>query len=133
MGNEESRFPDFRTVSEAHEAIQIVLTENPCFSYEAQTKLRELRSDIYKALDGETNVRISIFVRDIDEPFKFKINEGKEHLIINILRDEVRYQFGTARYWTKFFKEIAKLIKLTVGPLIKAATPSLLQMLSDDV
>lgn len=59
-------------MSEAHEIVNIILRENPYLSYNAQTLLRSLRDDIYGGLDGESSVRITIYVDGVaNSPFKF--------------------------------------------------------------
>lgn len=101
----------------------MILRENPNLPEEAKDKLRELRTDIYDGLDGETSVRISIYVMDEndDRPFEFIIGSGGRHLIVNILKDKVKYRFTTGRFWTRFCKGVANLFRSlfasTVGKL----------------
>lgn len=78
--------------------------------------LRDLRTEIYVALDHETNCRISIYLKDVnnDEPFKFKIGDGSEHLIVNILNDKIKYNFGSGRYWTRFRRRAASFFRSIV-------------------
>lgn len=54
----------------------------------AKTALRELRSCIYQALEGETSVRMDIYVKGENRgmPFKFRIGSGSVHM--NIYVDE---------------------------------------------
>lgn len=65
------------------------------------------------ALNEETSARISIYVEgeNNEEPFKFKIGSGSQHLIVNILNDKVKYRFSTGRYWTRFKRGAASFFK----------------------
>lgn len=79
--------------------------------------IRELRTDIYDALDGETSARISIYVGDEnkDEPFKFKIGTGSLHLIVNILNDKIKNKFSTRRFWTRVYTNATVIVKGVVA------------------
>ncbi|CAC5404454.1 unnamed protein product [Mytilus coruscus] len=97
---------EYRIVTEAHEAVDIILRDNPHLSKGPKDMLRELRTDIYDALDGETNARISIYVGDKneDEPFKFKIGSGSQHLIVDIFNDKVKHKFSSRSFWSRVYK-----------------------------
>lgn len=100
-------------MNEAHEAVDIILRENPYLSYGAQNMLRELRGDIYHGLDGERSARITIYVlgENSGAPFKFKIGGGSQHLIANISDNKISFSYSTGRYWTRFHRGVLGFFK----------------------
>lgn len=127
MGNSASQYSEYRSINEAHEAVQIILRENPSLSYEAQSMLQDLRTDIFQGLDGERSARIQIYVKDENNgnPFNFMIGRGKQHLIVHIKDDEIAYGFATGRYLTKFRRGAARffktIVRVTAGGLLSGA------------
>lgn len=62
-------------------------------------QLRELRTGIFEFLDGEKDVRITFYINDNE--YKYKIGNGKNHLVLNLIEDKIyhRYAERTTSIW----------------------------------
>lgn len=84
----------------------------------AKTGLRDLRSCIFEALEGETSVRMDIYVRgeNCGLPFKFKIGSGSEHMNINVDQNGCRCEFQRG-----FFSKVWNFTKKAFKYLLQTA------------
>ena len=79
-----------------------------------QANLRRLRTEIERALDGEDNVTVFIYIADeLPEPICFQMGEGKNELVIDIEEDGIDYTWTKKTIWKKtrdFFSDVAHSI-----------------------
>lgn len=78
--------------------------------------MQDLRTLIHDYIDGETDVRISVYVtgRFYDQSFEFRIGKGTEHLIIHVNDHNTTHVYRTERKRTKIYRNTKEII-LKVG------------------
>lgn len=76
-----------------------------------QANLRRLRTEVERALDGEDNVKVYIYISDeLPEPISFQMGKGENELVIDIEEDGIYYTWTKKTFWKKakeFFSDVA--------------------------
>jgi hypothetical protein len=76
-----------------------------------QANLRRLRTEIERALDGEDNVTVFIYISDeLPRPICFQMGEGENELVIDIEEDGIYYTWTKKTMWRRtrdFFSDVA--------------------------
>ena len=76
-----------------------------------QANLRRLRTEIERALDGEDNVTVFIYISDeLPRPICFQMGEGENELVIDIEEDGIYYTWSKKTMWRRtreFFSDVA--------------------------
>lgn len=79
-----------------------------------QANLRRLRTEVERALDGEDNVTVYIYISDeLPQPIHFQMGEGENELVIDIEEDGINYTWTKKTFWKKtrdFFSDVAHSI-----------------------
>ena len=90
-----------------------------------RANLRSLRTKIAKALDGENNVTVYIYISDeLDEPICLQMGNGENELVIDIEEDAIDFIWTRRTFWKKtrdFFSEAAHNIVEALRSVIKSA------------
>ena len=79
-----------------------------------QAHLRKFRTQVERALDGEGNVKVYIFIADeLPEPIPIQMGKGENELVIDIEEDHIDYKWTKKTFWKKtkdFFSDDARKI-----------------------
>lgn len=79
-----------------------------------RSNLRKLRTIIDKAVEGEENLTVYIYISDeLDEPIKLQTGAGDNELLIDIEEEGIEVVWTKKTWWKKtkdFFKEAAEKI-----------------------
>lgn len=76
--------------------------------------LQKLRLQIHKALNGEENYHVYIYISDeLDDPIKFENGSGDNELVIDIEEDGIECTWTKRSWWKRtkdFFRDAANEI-----------------------
>lgn len=96
----------------SHQAVnKLVRQFKGKLSDQVNRNLRKLKTEIHKALDGEENYIVYLYISDeLDDPIEFKNGNGVNELVIDIDENGIDFAWVKTSYWrkTKVFYEAAE-------------------------